>query len=216
MESKAQYLRSFSNSLSDSNDESLHALGRFDEYRSEEAGNRFIARFRQSDDALVFFSVTDERKVDGTLTEQDAKVLADALLVDRYGDQFAAEYSNCEIVVTNDDLNKIITVGYTKYIYGYPTTDRVLVTYNMRGELKAFNAMTKGIFDSAEASISIDEISNAEEALISVIPPTAIVGTKMLTLDADGDCYLYVTTTQSGEGLDQSIDAVEYYINIDV
>ena len=215
---KADYFKSFSNSLADSADQSLQKFGLFDEYQCTEIGNRFNASFRQHDGELVFYSATDAWNVDGSLTEQDAKVLADAFLQEKYGEQFALEYPNCSIVVTDNVTEKIISVCYTKYICGYPTTDRVIVTYNFDGVIKCINAMTKGLFDSVEKDITTEKIANAEKALIDTLPSTWIIGTKTLTRDADGGCYLRVTAIKTIKATEDSparTYPMEFYINLD-
>lgn len=213
----ATYSRSFSNSLANSSDKNLHKLGWYDEYRCEENGNEFTVRFRQEDGELAFFASYDERDVTGTLTEQDAKLLADAYLIEEYGEQFFAEYPNCSIVVTDRVNEKIISVCYTKYVCGYPTTDRVIVTYNMNGALKSFNGMTKGLFDSVACDITTEKIDNAEKVLINAIPETWEIGSKKLALDADGGCYLYMTASSISENTDsihEALAAMEFYINL--
>ena len=177
----------------------------------------FAVRFRQEDGELAFFASYDERDVTGTLTEQDAKLLADAYLIEEYGEQFFAEYPNCSIVVTDRVNEKIISVCYTKYVCGYPTTDRVIVTYNMNGELKSFNGMTKGLFDSVACDITTEKIDNAEKVLINSIPETWAIGSKKLALDADGGCYLYMTASSISENTDsihEALAAMEFYINL--
>lgn len=215
---EADYFRSFSNSLADSANENLHKLGRFDEYQSNEIGNKFTARFRQQDGELVFFAATDAWDATGALTEQDAKALADGFLKEKYGDQFLTDYPNHSIVVTDEATEKIISVCYTKYICGYPTTDRVIVTYNLNGELKGFNAMTKGLFDAVESDITVDKITNAEKALLDTLPSSWSLGPKTLVLDADGGCYLRIYASKLTEGTDGDLDPIhtmELYINID-
>lgn len=215
---EADYCRSFSNSLADSSNKSLHKLGRFDEYQNNEIGNKFTARFRQLDGELVFFAATDAWDVTGALTEQDAKALADAFLKEKYGDQFLTDYPNYSIVVTDEATEKIISVCYTKHICGYPTTDRVIVTYNLNGELKGFNAMTKGLFDSVESDITVDKITNAEKALLDTLPSSWSLGPKTLVLDADGGCYLRIYASKLSEGTDDNLESIrhmELYINID-
>lgn len=212
---EANYVRSFSNSLSVSANEKLRTFGHYDEYRNEEIGDRFSVRFQQHNNELVYYSAVDGRDIAGTLTEQEAKNLADAFLTEKYGVQFAADYPNCEVVTTNDHLNKIITVGYTKYICGYPSTDRVLVTYNMAGEIKAFNATTKGLFDATASDITLDKISNAENVLLNTIPSTWYIGSRTLALDADGSYYLRVTVSRHTEGGLNGFETAVFYINIE-
>lgn len=215
---KADYFKSFSNSLADSADPSLQKFGRYDEYQSTEIGNRFNASFRQHDGELVFYSATDACDVDGSLTEQDAKALADPFFQEKYGEQFALEYPNCSIVVTDTVTEKIISVCYTKYICGYPTTDRVIITYNFEGVIKGINARTKGLFDSLEEDITAEKIANAEKTLVDTLPSTWSIGTKTLVRDADGGCYLRVTAIKTVEATDNSparTYPMEFYINID-
>lgn len=212
---EVDYVRSFSNPLLTSTQETLQILGSFDDYRSKEMDGSITVRFRQADNELVFYSATDQRDVTGALTEQDAKALADAFLKEKYGDEFVTEYPYYEIVKTNDSFNKSITVGYTKYVCGYPTTDRVLVTYNMNGELKAFNAMTKGLFASVQHDITDEKISNAEDALLNTISSSWGVATKTLALDTDGRCYLHISAAKTSVENADSLEIAEFYINID-
>lgn len=214
----ATYFKSFANSLANSLDKNLHRFGQYDEYRSADNSNGFVARFRQEDGELAFFATTDGLDESGTLTEQDAKTLANAYLIEKYGEQFAAEYPNCSVVVTDKTSEKTVSVCYTKYVFGYPTTDRVIVTYNMNGEIISFNGMTMGIFTSVADNITAEKISNAENALINIIPEKWAIGTKKLVLDADGDCYLYISTSQireNADGVYEGSSAMEFYINID-
>lgn len=214
----ATYSKSFTNSLATSLDNNLHKFGQYDEYRSADYSNSFVVRFRQADGELAFFATTNGLDDAGNLTEQNAKLLADAYLIEKYGKQFTTEYPNCSIVVTDKDTEKTISICYTKYVFGYPTTDRVIVTYNMNGEIISFNGMTKGLFDSVTNNITAEKISNAENALINIIPETWAIGTKKLVLDADGAYYLYINASQIKENTDGSYDgmsAMEFYINID-
>ena len=212
------YHETVSNSLSSSANEKLHSFGVYEKYNSEEVNNRFSAKFRQSDGELVLFSRYGIHNVTGDLTEQEAKALADSLMMEKYGEAFASEYPDYSIVVTNENTRKLITVCYTKYIYGYPTTDRVLVTYNMQGELKSLNAVSKGLFNPVQENITEEKINAAKDALISAISTEWDIQAITLLLDSDGGCYLLVYTSRVIEGSDGEpgrIEPMEFYINID-
>lgn len=186
----------------------------YNEYRAEESKHSLIARYRQSDNELVFFSLAGTRNMSGPLTEQEAKVLADAFVMEKYGSQFFEEYPHYVITHSQNNRRFTLAVVYQKYICGYPTTDEVIVKYNMNGELVALNAMTKGIFEDVESSITAEKIANAESTLLNAISVSWSIYYKELTLDVDGKCYLRAYAKRDNPNLFGE-EVVEFYINID-
>lgn len=208
------YVRSFENALASGPQEELRLLGTFDEYDAEAMDGSVRVRFRQADQEPVFYASTAQCDVSGPLTEQEAKNLADAFVAERYGGKFVTEYPNYEIVKTDNSLEKSLTVCYTKYVSGYPTTDRVLVTYNMNGELRGFNAMTKGLFSAVESGISAGDISNAEDTLSASPYASWNMVSKELALDADGICYLHIMASKTNPETIEGADLADFYIKI--
>lgn len=211
---EVSYIRSFSNSFAYSANTNLKKYAYYNEYKAIESEHNLIVRYRQNDNELVFFSQAGTRETNGPLTEQEAKTLADAFLIEKYGSQFFAEYPHYAIAHSQDNRRFTLAVVYQKYICGYPTTDEVIVKYNMNGELVALNAMKKGIFDDVESSITADKIANAETALLSAISSEWSINYKELALDVDGNCYLMVYASRDNPNFPFQ-DLVELYINID-
>lgn len=208
------YTNSFSMPFANSANTYLKKYAYYNEYRAEESKHSLIARYRQSDNELVFFSLAGTRNMSGPLTEQEAKVLADAFVMEKYGSQFFEEYPHYVITHSQNNRRFTLAVVYQKYICGYPTTDEVIVKYNMNGELVALNAMTKGIFEDVESSITAEKIANAESTLLNAISVSWSIYYKELTLDVDGKCYLRAYAKRDNPNLFGE-EVVEFYINID-
>ena len=193
---QAQYSGSFTNSLYKSEDPKLRLLGIYDDYRCEkydpETGlESFTVRFRHEDGVITFFCDFSNYTLDGPLTEAQAKTLGDAFVTEQFGEGFLTEYASQSVVPSSDNTSKTLSVAYTKTVCGYKTTDRVIVTYNMQGEVVGYNANTKGVFDGAEGVITPEAIAAAEEYLLSTLSPERTIGDKKLVMDADGTFYLY-------------------------
>lgn len=193
----AEYSRSFTNSLYQNDDPQLQLLGSFDDYR----GDNYSVRIRQQDGGITFFVYFDDRDVGGNLTEQQAKEMADAFVTEQFGEGFLTEYAAQSIVPSSDNRKRTISVAYTKTICGYNTTDRVIVTYNMRGEIVGYNANTKGVFYAAYDVITPEAIAAAEEYLLSHVSSEWHIGEKKLVMDAGGTFYLYVGMIKYQDGL---------------
>ena len=194
---QAKYSRSFTNSLYQSEDPNLRLLGSYDEYN----GENFTIRFRQQDGTITFFAYTDDCSIAGPLTEEKAKELGDAFVTERFGVGFLTEYSTQSTVPSSNNRDRTIAVTYTKTICGLKTTDRVIITYNMQGEVVGYNASTKGVFDAAEEVITPETIRAAEEYLLSTLSSEWRIGTRKLVMDASGTFYLYVGMVTNKDGL---------------
>ena len=192
----AEYSRSFTNSLYQNDDPQLQLLGSFDEY----SGENYSIRFRQGDGSITFFAY-DDRDVGGNLTEQQAKEMADAFVTEQFGEGFLTEYASQSTAPSSNNLERTIAVAYTKTICGYNTTDRVIVSYNMQGEIVGYNANTKGVFYAADDVITPEAIAAAEDYLLSHVSSEWHIGEKKLVMDAGGTFYLYVGMIKYQDGL---------------
>ena len=204
---RVEYARSFTNSLYKNEDPQIQLLGSFDEYKAE----HLSVRFRQQDGAITFFAYTDDWSVGGPMTDEKVKELGDAFVTELFGEGFLTEYASHTIAHSSNNREQTISACYTKTICGYKTTDRVIVTYNMRGEIVGYNANTKGLFYAAENVITPEAIAAAEEYLLSHVPSKWHVGPKTLVMDASGTFYLQVRMISYRDG---SCITHTMYINI--
>ncbi len=207
--------RSFATSLNSSEVSSIRPYGLFDEYESEQAehlSTKVKARFRQDTEELVFFSAGNVPNTFGYLTEAEAKELADAQLIELYGEETASKYTFTETVLTETEDQKHIGVIYTRYICGYPTTDEIQFMYSMQGELCKIYASKLGIFDPIESSITSEKLQNAEEAFQSALSDSWTVSKTIIALEAEGSCYLMKYAAQK---IDGNLIPMVFYINIE-
>lgn len=203
------YKGSFSSPLANSANESLTEKGLIDEYVLE---GKIRVRYRQKSGELESVLVFDNRAVEGDFTEEEAKERADALLAEDCGEALSAQYTS-EVLASNDSLNKVIGVLYTRYICGYETSDRVYYNFNLRGDLVDFSATQFGIFDSIESELTLEKIQSAENVLLNTISDQYVISSKVLELEAGGTPYLHVYASYplaNGE-----FDPVEFFINIE-
>lgn len=194
---RLEYAYSFTNSLHKNENPQIQLLGSFDEYKAE----HLAVRFRQQDGTITFFAYSDDWSVAGPMTDEKVKELGDAFVTELFGEGFLTEYASHTIAHSSSNREQTIAACYTKTICGYKTTDRVIVTYNMRGELVGYNANTKGLFSDAENVITPEAIAAAEEYLLSHVPSKWQVGPKTLVMDASGIFYLQVRMVSYSDGI---------------
>lgn len=194
---RLEYAHSFTNSLYKNEDPQIQLLGSFDEYKAE----HLSVRFRQQDGTITFFAYTDDWSVGGPMTDEKVKELGDAFVTELFGEGFLTEYASHTIAHSSSNREQTISACYTKTICGYETTDRVIVTYNMRGEVVGYNANTKGLFYAAEDVITPEAIAAAEGYLLSHVPAKWNIGPKILAMDASGTFYLQVHMISYRDGI---------------
>lgn len=202
-----QYSKTCETALSSS--KNFKEYSKFNTYKSD----TIQADTRVSTNELLFFANLDQNDsiVTGDLTEEEAKIVADATILSLYGESAQQEYTYETTVYTNSQLTVQYTVVYRKYVWGMPTNDAIQISVNMKGDVVAINARSLGMFSLAESQIDKKAIDDAISTLQATFSENWTIGTTMLVLDAEGDYYISAKLFRKNT---QGIEAMEVFINI--
>lgn len=201
--------KSYSTTFASSLRSDLRSYGNYDVYQTDNETNNFEIAFRQNSDRLAFLRAFDRVNQSGDLTEQEARVCADATLTELYGEQVVQKYNNV-IVQTTPHLTYAFV--YSRALGGYETNDIIAIEINYKGEVCYINARQLGIFDPLAAEITEKRITVAETVLRSSISESYEIQGKKLFVDAiSGKCYLQLIVARS---TDTGYEGNFFYINV--
>ena len=210
-----QFTKSYKTSVSGSPIGKSKYVGLYDSYKSEgDNQNRAEASFRQNTGELLFYiKYGDARTVeDGDFTESLAKVSADRLISELYGEDTVTKYVHHGTSEIDTQLKKGFVVTYTRYIHGYRTNETITISFNRKGEFISLNALQMNLFDNAEKDISKSDIEMAYKALLDTISDSyEVSGEPKLFMDSSGKYYLNVHTVSKASSMSTG-DSL--YINI--
>lgn len=138
---------------------------------------------------MWLLDITDGFTVEGNLTSDEVKKLAERDLAELYGDNFASIYT-LESVKQSSTQS---CISYRRYVHGYPTEDVLRAYYNMNGELGTIYTNNFGTFEGIENDIDAEAIATAKEEALSLIDvENEPVELMYLVMDVNGDVYWFV------------------------
>lgn len=193
--------KSYITAISECENEKLAYIGKIDRYETADRGVE--AHFRQDTKELVFFLNYNLEKSADTLTDEEAKELADKLFISLYGEDKLREYTHTRI--SNDNTENSVT--YFRYVHGYETNDTVSIKFNKHGELYSLNANRMGTFEDAEEVISKVDIEKAVKVLTDTIGDEWTPTHHFLTIDSTGNYFIAIGALNGDY-------AERFYINI--
>ena len=162
---------------------------------------------------ILFFSKSgnDVRNVSGKLTEQEAIEIANYAISSLYGNEAQQAYVYQTIIPVTDNGRNFYAVGYCRYVWGYPTKEKITVCVNKRGEVVGVNALTLNLLSYAEEDVTKQEIDNAVSVLHEMFSEKWSFFDEALTIDSKGDYYF---TAQISRTVDGMTEVEEVYINV--
>ena len=191
--------------LSESKRKELRKFGVFYSMYHIDENDKIDVCYNVENGKLVYFSKFESEPPTGDFTVEQAKEKSALLIQDLYGKDALDGYVIKVAEIVEINKKDKVTVLYEKQVNGYPTSETILVRYNLAGELIALNAKSHGIFDVVKDGLSETKIKNAEKELLSSLPEDAgVQKERRILLDgASGVCYLEIVA-----------DGEVYYINI--
>lgn len=151
------------------------------------------------------------RHAPGDLTEDEAIAIADATVLSVYGAAISDEYTYETTANYADSL--LYCVVYRRYVWGIPSLDSIQIAMNLKGEVISINARYLGMFSDAQECIEKESIDAAVSQLHSTYS-TWTFTTTMLTVDQNGDYYIFATMYRSNPDALEGVDLMEVYINV--
>ncbi len=210
-----KYRRTYARTLASSKQEALSQFGYQDVYELYDENQTLsaTAEFSSNNGELRFYLDFDlsHSKVDSVLTDEDAKALADELMLSIYGRELSDEY---DVVVSSSDASDTnsVYVYYTRSIFGYTTDEVVRIELNGNGDLLSLNAERLRLFDSIKNELTLEMIQNAEDMLIDRISDLYTINSKTIMLDANsGKFFLRIRAVYTSE---LGVEGVEFFINV--
>ena len=177
------YSRTFSVGL-DKSDRFSH-LGVYTEYRAD---GKIVDVNSVTNEIIYLSDLNAEVDIDGDFTEEDAMATADKMLGSLYGDKIL-EYYEEPISVESLSGEKDIYILYQKNVYGYSTTENILIKFNRNGDLLSINALKKGTMERVEQDITKEQVDSAFQVLKDQYTEAKISMPQIL-LASDGNYYL--------------------------
>ena len=174
---------------------------------------RCFATYQLDTGRLIdFFDAQVKRNRSGEFTEADAIEKSKQILKEVYGDECLKYYSShpCESTLKDDG---VIAISYIKYVGGYPTNDRVVLHFNLQGELCSLSAECYGFFESVAEKYPVQQFKNAETVLNKHLDSVAVSHQDArLLMSTQGKCYLEV---RANCGTEEKVSMRTFYINVD-
>lgn len=178
-------------------------------------GDEVFVTFHRCTGELSVFAETAKVSIQGDLTEQEAVTKSEELIKSLYGKEFLTEDLCMELQSSDDGINDLLCVTYSKTLCGYPTEDKVAVSWYLNGELAAINAQSKGTFRGMEQSFNREQLEQAEQTLLSAVSESWNCGEGTLVFAGDGKCYLRMIATRESSDPMFGFEASEYYLALD-
>lgn len=194
-----------------------HSVGKYDSYIANLTDGSLDIKFAQSTETIVFFSLHGNARYieEGDFNKELSKNKADTLISSLYGTDALSKYTFAETTDIVSQTFNGFAVYYRRYIYGYPTSESIMIKFNRNGELISINAEKFGLFDSAKNDITETEIESAEKALRdSVNEDWTLSGTPELVIDSTGGYFLNVIGVYTSPDGAESREPCSFYINI--
>lgn len=205
--------------LSQSSYNSMKKHSEIEEYyfENEETGEREFVKYRLSDNQLIFYNSFSSKKrpAEGNTTIEEAKVIAEKLFASMYGNETASVY-RLDSTIETQSLYRFI---FTRYLYGYPTNDQIIIFINKNGELYGINAETLNVYDDVVKVIGEKDIKNAINNIKIIYPEnkyTVLEDKYKISIDVKGEFYLYTQITDMVEGVKPATFYMEITVSIPI
>lgn len=187
------YEESYRTSLGQSTREELHQFGAADTYSYGNYldKNHVQITVSQKTNRIIEFGCWPYTCKEGDLTQEQAEKIASSIFVELYGEALAQEYQ-LYYSSFNDSIDiHHYTIQFNRYIGGYLSNDWVSFSIDVQGNLFSIVAHSLGVMEHIESEVALEMIANAEAALSATVPSYYQVIDKQVTMDMDGNCYLY-------------------------
>ena len=161
-------------------------LGVYNEYRW---GSK-VVEINPTTNEIQFYTDTNvNKKAEGDFTREQAKEMAEKILVELYGED-ALDYYTFDTFLSSGQ-EKVTTIGvlYVKKVLGFSTDDNVLIKFNAAGELISINAKKRRSMERAEQDITKEQIEAAVNVLRETYPSWNMTKPELL-IDSEGDYYI--------------------------
>ena len=206
------YQDSYAGAFSECSVDELKENSFYDRYAIDEGGaegdNINIHFFRSTGKVQSYMDYNARQAEGGELTEAQALQKAEAELIALYGEDIFARYE-FETTSISDNL---IYIVYRHFICDYKTTEFILLSYNLQGQLASLDFANPDLFASVEDQITVEAIQKAEPLLRESIPDGLDTIGTMIVMDAEGVAYLRINGYRTDDTGYKYY--CEYYINL--
>ncbi len=161
-----------------------------------------LIRLSEKDGSIVFFykQINEET---GTVTEDEAREKADALLLELYGKEAQTKYQFYKASPDSMGL-PYYHFDYMVRAWGYPTSDTITITYDTFGNCAGIRTpMFEGAYN-AEQQFTKADVEAAKAAIENSVSSTCDCTFIQIILDTDGKYYVEYGIFYP------SVDGVEY------
>ena len=142
-------------------------------------------------------------ETDNALTKEEIEVVASNDMGELFGSDFFGQYTLYQTLEHgNGRIGYRYLVNFRRYICGYPTNERIYVSYSLKGELLAMGSNNLGTFENLATKLDEDAILAAEAEALSLLEGKNIIE-KLISVGIDGKAYM--TVYYSGEHSKQYI-----------
>lgn len=194
---KGQYLCSGKYEEANSKDKAIHKLNTYHAYAvyDENGVTPEIFNIRKETGELIKYINTNDNNLKGDCTADEAKKIADELILSLYDKKYTDEYSYEGTKLnsgTDGNPKNYYTVKYTRYLYGYEV-DAISVHVNKVGQIVGVFASDIGKCYKLEERISEKALQQAHDALMDVMgmkDQKMSADTIVLQIARDGKLYM--------------------------
>ena len=171
--------------------EKFAEFGQYSEYISS-SGKTKLHLSLDGQKILFFANPEIDAAANGSFTKEEAIEKAATILKQLYGENVLDDYEFEGAQFSEiGNISRVYHVGYRRYAHGMPTSDRFVVSFNLRGELYGIDARDAGTMAYAETDISEKSIEAAKAMVEAQYGQgqSKTLGYSLL-LDAEGNYYL--------------------------
>lgn len=176
--------------------------------------------YRTDDGIITLFlnpnCAGNAESISESLTKEEISKLAESIVTELYGEEVLNKYVTEGVRMEENQWFKGYVVSYCKYVHGIETKDSIQLTFGLDGELISINALMFGVYDTAEEDLTLEEISNAKNALNESLGNNFKIMQIYLIVDSLGDYYLDALTYGRTASADSETElmGLELFVNI--
>ena len=176
-----------------------------DAYHLYTAEDQSTLKISATDGTVIEYrSATAAFKTEGSVSAEEAQIIATKTLKHLYGDNVFVEYS--------DSVHEVsATSGYYAFVnfktmYGHRTSERAFIMINRSGEIISVGISYYNMYDSVKHIYTEDMVKKAEDKLISLLPKDAEI--TITSLIFNEECQLLLRVSFKSENKKCSTSAI--------
>ncbi len=158
---------------------------------NDENGNTYT--YYIGTDRLKQFFKTDRKEIDTSGKQAVSAAEAENIVLDMVSEYSDVDYLNKYERSYFKETEESYSIGYTLYICGYKTQEKVTVRINKYGDLLYYSSSNLGIYEYYFNNITEEDIINAEIDILTCYPIASKLQYVQYTISMGDDGYLYLS-----------------------